>query len=346
MLTGKLPDNPNKDIDFSKSQLQDIWLAGGCFWGVQAYVSRIPGVAETTVGYANGKTRYPTYEEVCTGRTGHAETVHVRFDPRRVSLSELLRRFFQIIDPTSLNRQGNDHGSQYRTGIYYRDAAQLPSIRQVVAEEQQKHKQPIVTEVEELSLFALAESYHQDYLEKNPGGYCHIGRAEMRQATAETELGATGAGKWFSDRFTKPDDAELRRRLSREQYAVTQKNATERPFTGVYWNNREPGLYVDVVTGEPLFSSRDKFDAGCGWPSFTRPVDPQVLQEKMDKSHGMLRTEVRGHSSDSHLGHVFTDGPQEQGGLRYCINSAALRFIPLSDMEEEGYGDWINKVAP
>jgi peptide methionine sulfoxide reductase msrA/msrB len=174
-----LPSNPNRLIDFSNSPLHDIWLAGGCFWGVEAYMSRLPGVAETTVGYANGITENPTYREVCTHRTGHAETVHVRYDPARISLEDLLRHFFQIIDSTSLNRQGNDLGSQYRTGIYYQDEKDAGVLRQIVAEEQKRYRRPIVTEVEPLRQFFPAEEEHQDYLEKNPGGYCHVSFASL-----------------------------------------------------------------------------------------------------------------------------------------------------------------------
>ncbi|MCK9254080.1 MAG: peptide-methionine (R)-S-oxide reductase MsrB [Clostridiales bacterium] len=336
-----LPDNPNRRIDYSNSRLADIWLAGGCFWGVQAYMARVPGVAETSVGYANGLTDNPSYEDVCRRNTGHAETVHVRYDPDRISLRDLLGYFFQIIDPTSLNRQGNDVGSQYRTGIYYLDQADLPAIQSVLAEEQKKYKRQIMTEVELLRRYDLAEAYHQDYLEKNPNGYCHVRFDSLDQAAAQTSILQPLIDP---ARFLRPSDAELRRRLTPEQYQVTQKNGTERPFTGIYWNHDRPGLYVDIVSGEPLFSSRDKFDAGCGWPSFSRPVDPQVVKELTDQSHGMVRTEVRSRSGDAHLGHVFTDGPTDRGGLRYCINSASLRFIPLADMEKEGYGAYISWV--
>lgn len=327
-----LPDNPNLEIDYSKSELNEIWLAGGCFWGVEAYMARVPGVAATTVGYANGNTENPTYEDVCYRDTGHAETVHVKYDPARITLEELLDQFFLIIDPTSLNRQGNDNGSQYRTGIYYSNPEDRPIIEKAIAREQEKYTSPIVTEVEKLEQYFLAEEYHQKYLEKNPGGYCHVSFDTLPEPGDDDLI--------FVDPnlYQRPADDELVKILTSEQYFITQEKGTERPFTGIYDDHEEEGIYVDVVTGEPLFSSLDKYDAGCGWPSFTRPISEAVIEENEDLSHGMSRVEVRSRVGDSHLGHVFTDGPVEEGGLRYCINSAALRFVPVSSMEEEGYG--------
>lgn len=326
-----LPPNPNRAIDYTGRQLREIWLAGGCFWGTEAYMARIPGVADTDVGYANGHTAYPTYEQVCSHTTGFAEAVLVRYDPDRIRLSDLLDHFFEIIDPTSLNRQGNDVGDQYRSGIYYRDPADEPVIRAVVARVAERYSRPIVTEVKPLENFYPAEDYHQDYLEKNPNGYCHVSFATLPKA--------------YGANYLKPNLTELRQKLTPIQFSVTQESDTEYPFTGEYWDNHRPGLYVDVVTGEPLFTSRDKFDSGCGWPSFAKPVDPKVIKEKRDLSHGRDRVEVRSQAGDSHLGHVFTDGPAELGGLRYCINSAALRFIPLEDMAAEGYGEWVEQVS-
>ncbi len=325
-----LPPNPNDGIDYSGRSLHEIVLAGGCFWGVQAYLRRVPGVAGTTVGYANGATANPSYEQVCTGRTGHAEAVRVRYDPAVLPLAELLKQFFSIIEPTALNRQGNDRGTQYRTGIYYTDGDDVPVIDAAMATEQRAHERPIVTEVQKLTAFYTAEEYHQDYLEKNPGGYCHVDFSALEAPPEQA--------------WVKPDDAGLRRSLTPEQYAVTQRSATEPPFRNAFWDNREPGLYVDVVTGQPLFSSRDKFDSGCGWPSFVATVDKGAAVERRDTSHGMVRTEVRSRAGDSHLGHVFPDGPREHGGLRYCINSAALRFIPADKLVEEGYGDYLDKI--
>jgi peptide methionine sulfoxide reductase msrA/msrB len=299
---------------------------------VEAYFSRIRGVVATTAGYANGKTENPTYEEVCSGKTGHAETVHVVYNPEVVSLDQLLRHFFRIIDPTARNRQGNDIGLQYRSGIYYRDPEELPVIGAVLAEVQKEYQKPVVTEVLPLANFYPAEEYHQKYLEKNPGGYCHV---DLSLAASEPSPPAT---------YRKPSPEEIKKKLTPLQYDVTQLNQTEPPFANAYWDNHEPGLYVDVVTGEPLFSSKDKFDSGTGWPSFTRPIDPGAVAYRKDFKAGIERVEVRSKIGDSHLGHVFDDGPVEKGGRRFCINSAALRFIPLAEMEKEGYGAYIPLV--
>lgn len=333
---GNMPENPNTRIDYANSRLKDIYLAGGCFWGVEAYMARIPGVADVTVGYANGRTDHPTYEDVCHRNTGHAETARVFYDPALIPLADLLRQFFQIIDPTSRNRQGNDFGTQYRTAIFYTDPSDHPVIHQIIEEEQKKYDRPIVTQVEPLRRYDLAEEYHQDYLEKNPNGYCHVTFDTLPDPAKILLRPAVSPAS-----YPKPPDAYLKKHLSREAYAVTQENATERPFTGKYWNHADEGLYVDIVTGEPLFTSMDKFPSDCGWPSFAKPVEKEVIVEKMDKTFGMVRTEVRSRSGDAHLGHVFTDGPKDRGGLRYCINSAALRFIPKADLEKEGYGAYL-----
>ena len=310
--------------------VQTIYVAGGCFWGVEEFMARIPGVLDAASGYANGNTENPTYEEVSYKGAGHAETVRVRYDSSVVPLDVLLTTYFTIIDPTNATRQGNDVGSQYRTGIYYTDEGDLPVIEAVVAAEQEKYEKPIVTEVLPLDNFYLAEEYHQDYLLKNPNGYCHIDLETARE---------TALVNWINSReYTVPSDEALRETLTDIQYRVTQENDTEYAFSGEYFDNHERGLYVDVVTGEPLFTSADKFDSGCGWPSFVKPIIPDVVTEHEDASYGMVRVEVRSRAGDTHLGHVFTDGPADRGGLRYCINSASIRFIPYDAMAAEGYG--------
>ena len=321
-----LPTNPNEGVSFEVNNLKEIYLAGGCFWGLEAYMSRIYGVYEVTSGYANGKTENPKYEDLIYNDSGHAETVHVRYDPSKVTLKTLLDYYFKVIDPTSVNKQGNDSGDQYRTGIYYENEADLSTIQKKMDEVAEKFSKPIVVEVTPLTQYYMAEEYHQDYLEKNPNGYCHIDINLVKDIEIDPA------------NYPKPSEEVLREKLTNAQYSVTQENNTEHAFSNEYWDNYKVGLYVDVATGEPLFSSKDKYDSGCGWPSFTQPIIPEVVTYDDDTTYNMVRTEVRSRSGDSHLGHVFEDGPKEAGGRRYCINSASIKFIPLTEMDERGYG--------
>ena len=314
----------------------EIYLAGGCFWGTEHFLKQIRGVESTQVGYANSNVANPSYEQVCSGKTNAAETVKVVYNPEEVSLDLLLNLYFQTIDPTSLNRQGNDRGTQYRTGIYYISQADISAINKAIQVLSTQYQKPIAIEVKPLTNFYPAEIYHQDYLDKNPNGYCHINPALFEMARK------ANASK--TKNYQKPDDATLRKKLSAEQYAVTQKNATEPAFHNEFWNEHRPGIYVDITTGEPLFVSTDKFDSGCGLPSFSKPIQKELIAEKKDTTHGMIRTEVRSKTGDAHLGHVFTDGPKEKGGLRYCINSASLRFIPKEKMKEEGYEEYLSLI--
>ena len=290
-------------IETDLENLREIYFAGGCFWGVEEYFSRIPGVYDVVSGYANGNTEKPTYEGVCSNTTGFAETVRVRYDPAVVSLRILTGQYFKIIDPISVNRQGNDRGTQYRTGIFYTEEKDCASIQPLMNEIQNDYSEPLAVELAPLENFYPAEDYHQDYLQKNPGGYCHIDFSSLEDLTVSAN-GTVGI---------RIPEKELREELTPLQYEVTRNAATERPFTGEYWDCNEPGLYVDIVTGEPLFTSADKFDSGCGWPSFTKPVEPEAVTQLEDNSHGMKRIEVRSHDGDSHLGHVFEDGPAESG---------------------------------
>ena len=323
--------------------MKTIYLAGGCFWGTQKFFDQFDGVIRTEVGYANGPDSWrhpftlvgskgPTYEEVCDN-SGHAETVRIDYDESRISLTKLLEYYFMVIDPVSVNRQGNDIGVQYRTGIYYTVEDQLPEIQAEYERQEQKEGEKFAVEVEPIENFYTAEEYHQKYLDKNPGGYCHIPAAMFRfqEEVKETET------ETLSGRETESQE-RIRERIGDLAWDVTQNGATERAFTGEYDEFFEKGIYVDVVSGEVLFSSEDKYDSGCGWPAFTKPVSENSLVWVTDTSHGMLRTEVRSSGANSHLGHVFEDGPVEEGGLRYCINSAALKFIPYDDLEKEGYG--------
>ena len=336
----------DRNDNMEEKYMKEIYFAGGCFWGTEHFFSRVSGVTATEAGYANSRVESPSYREVCSGVTDAAETVRVVYDPDVVSLRFLIELYFKTIDPTILNRQGNDVGTQYRTGIYYTDAADRPVIDEAVAREQKHYARPIVVEKEPLKNFYPAEEYHQEYLARNPSGYCHISPGLMKMASEAKDpyLNKTNDSARSTGKYRKPSDEELRRMLTPEQYAVTQQNATERPYTNEYDQEFRPGIYVDVTTGQPLFVSSDKFDSGCGWPAFSRPISPDVLTGHADNSHGMRRVEVRSSVGDAHLGHVFTDGPRSKGGLRYCINSASLRFIPKFEMEAEGYGEYLPLV--
>lgn len=305
-------------------KMAEIYLAGGCFWGLEEYFSRIPGVEQTTVGYANGQVETTNYQLI--KKTDHAETVQVIYDPDKITLRAILLYYFRVIDPLSVNKQGNDRGRQYRTSVYYTNEADREVIAQVFAEEEKQLGRKIAVELEPLRHYILAEDYHQDYLKKNPGGYCHIDVTDAEQPLIDPAA------------YQKPDQETLKAKLTAEQYQVTQESATERPFHNAYDQTFEEGIYVDITTGEPLFFAKDKFASGCGWPSFSCPIAKDVVHYYQDHSHGMERIEVRSRSGNAHLGHVFTDGPKDQGGLRYCINSASLRFIPKEEMEQEGYG--------
>ena len=306
-----------------------IYLAGGCFWGLEKLMQSIPGVTDAVSGYANGTGEADAnYKAVCAGGTGFRETVKVTYDPGLVSLDALLLDYFYVVDPTVENRQGNDVGSQYQTGVYYTDDASKETVERIAALERGR-REKFAVEIGPLVNFFPAEEYHQDYLDKNPNGYCHIPRAEIELFSQM---------KIDPGDYKKPAAEAIRDRLTDEQYRVTQEGATESPFQNEFWDQFEKGIYVDVVTGEPLFSSADKFESGCGWPAFSKPIEEPAVVELPDDSHGMHRTEVRSRAGDSHLGHVFTGDRESPNGVRYCINSASLRFVPYEKMEQEGYG--------
>lgn len=317
----------NNVVDINKlgnASIKDIYLAGGCFWGVEGYFQRLGGILETEVGYANGKTEETTYQRL--KETDHVETLHLKYDENKISLTEIVDHLFRIIDPTSLNKQGGDIGRQYRTGIYSNDEEVLEKVKELVDLKRDDYDKEIVVEIEKLNNYIQAEDYHQDYLIKNPTGYCHVD--------------LTLADVPLYGEYKKPSDEELKEKLTEEQYKVTQNAGTEMAFTSEYDNFYEKGIYVDVTTGEPLFSSEDKYDAGCGWPSFTRPLTSYTIDYEEDNSHGMKRVEVKSKSGNSHLGHVFEDGPKNEGGLRYCINGASLKFVSYDEMDEQGYGEF------
>ena len=306
-----------------------IYLAGGCFWGMEKLMQSIPGVLDAVSGYANGTGEQDAdYKTVCTGKTGFRETVAVTYDPNRVSLDQLLFAYFEVVDPTAVNRQGHDTGTQYQAGIYYADDASKRTVERVAAIERNRTPH-FAVEIGPLVNFFPAEEYHQNYLDKNPNGYCHIPFAEI----ARLSKGKIDAGK-----YARPSEEEIRASLTPEQFAVTQQKATEQPFTSEFYGSTKKGLYVDVVTGEPLFTSDDLYQSSCGWPSFTKPVEPSVVVERADYTHGMHRVEVRSRAGDSHLGHVFEGDSESPNGIRYCINGASLRFVPFEELADQGYG--------